>query len=181
MSYNSANRTVTITPTAALENSASYTIYVVGGSVGVQDLAGNAMAQNFASSFTTASALVTSSLWSNTVTPATIDEGGAQAVELGVKFTADTNGYITGLRFYKSAANTGTHVAHLWTSTGQLLATATFTSETSSGWQQVNFVSPVAITAGTTYVASYFAPNGHFSLNRNYFGSQITSGHIKLP
>ena len=84
-------------------------------------------------------------------------------------------------QIYKSAANTGTHVAHLWTSTGQLLATATFTNETASGWQQVSFATPVAITAGTTYIASYFAPNGHFSYNRNYFGSQITSGHIKLP
>ena len=36
----------------------------------------------------------------------------------------------------------------MWTSTGQLLATATFTSETGSGWQQVNFDAPVPITAG---------------------------------
>ena len=28
------------------------------------------------------------------------------------------------------------------------------------GWQQVNFATPVAITANTVYVASYFAPNG---------------------
>ena len=34
-----------------------------------------------------------------------------------------------------------------------------------TGWQQVTFATPVAITANTTYVASYFAPNGHYSLN----------------
>ena len=62
------------------------------------------------------------------------------------------NGYITGIRFYKGSGNTGTHVGHLWTSTGTLLATATFSNETASGWQQVNFATPVAITAGTTYV-----------------------------
>ena len=38
---------------------------------------------------------------------------------------------------------------------GTLLASATFTNESASGWQQVNFSNPVPITAGTTYVASY--------------------------
>ena len=35
--------------------------------------------------------------------------------------------------------------------------------ESASGWQQVNFSSPVAIQPNTTYVAAYFAPNGHYS------------------
>ena len=88
----------------------------------------------------------TYSLFDNGGTPAAIDSGDGQAIEVGVKIRSDVNGYITGLRFYKSAANTGTHTAHLWSSTGQLLATATFTSETASGWQQVNFATPVAIS-----------------------------------
>ncbi len=96
-------------------------------------------------------------------TPATIDSGDTSSVELGVKFTADTSGEITGIRFYKAPTNIGTHMASLWTSTGQLLATATFTNESASGWQTVLFSNPVAITAGTTYVASYFDPDGHYS------------------
>ena len=106
------------------------------------------------------------SLWSNSPTPSIVDSGDKQAVELGIKFTSDVNGQITGLRFYKSAANTGTHTAHLWSSSGQLLATATFTGETASGWQQVNFATPVAITAGTTYVASYYTTKGRYSVDR---------------
>ena len=96
-------------------------------------------------------------------TPSVLDSGDGAAVELGVRFRSDVNGSITGLRFYKSSANTGTHVGHLWSNTGTLLASATFTGETASGWQQVTFPSPIAITAGTTYVASYYAPNGHYS------------------
>src|SRR5262249_34874985 len=46
---------------------------------------------------------------------------------------------------------------------------ATFTAESSSGWQQVNFANPVAIAANTTYVAGYFAANGHFSFTQNTF------------
>ena len=65
--------------------------------------------------------------------------GPDSAVELGVKFTADSNGTITGIRFYKASTNTGTHIGSLWSSTGTLLASATFGNETASGWQQVNF------------------------------------------
>ena len=45
-------------------------------------------------------------------------------------------GTITAIRFYKGPANTGPHVGHLWTNTGALLATITFSGETASGWQQ---------------------------------------------
>jgi hypothetical protein len=96
-------------------------------------------------------------------TPATIDSGDSQAIELGVKFTADVNGFVTGIRFYKAPTNTGAHTASLWTASGTRLAQATFSNETASGWQEVDFGTPIAITAGTTYVASYFAPNGHYS------------------
>src|SRR6185437_3913637 len=83
-----------------------------------------------------------------------------------------------GIRFYKSAGNTGTHVANLWTSNGALLATATFTSETASGWQQVNFPTPVAIVANAVYVASYHSMVGHYSADLNYFA---TSGVDSAP
>jgi hypothetical protein len=78
---------------------------------------------------------------------------------------------IRGIRFYKASTNTGTHVGNLWTSTGTLLASATFTGESASGWQQVNFTTPVAINADTVYVASYHTNTAHFSVNRNYFTS----------
>ena len=85
----------------------------------------------------------------STATPTTpSDSDTSAALEVGVKFKADVNGTITGIRFYKGSGNTGTHVGNLWTSTGTKLATATFTSETASGWQQVTFTTPVSITAG---------------------------------
>jgi hypothetical protein len=86
-----------------------------------------------------------------------------KSVELGVKFRSDKDGTITGVRFYKSAKNTGTHVGSLWARGGRLLAQATFTSETSSGWQEVRFAKPVAIKAGVTYVASYHTNTGSYA------------------
>jgi lysophospholipase L1-like esterase/fibronectin type 3 domain-containing protein len=109
-------------------------------------------------------------LWSDTVVPAVQQaDWDTNPNELGVKFRSDVDGYITGIRFYKGPNNTGTHVGHLWTRTGTKLAEAQFTSETVSGWQQVTLLSPVPITADTTYVASYFAPVGRYSLSTGYF------------
>jgi hypothetical protein len=85
---------------------------------------------------------------------------------------------VTGIRFYKAATNTGSHVVNLWTTGGQLLASATASNETPSGWQYATFQSPVSITAGTTYVASYFAPNGHYSHTANAFASSVDNAPL---
>ncbi len=96
-----------------------------------------------------------------------------------MKIRSDVTGYITGVRFYKGSGNTGTHVGHLWDRAGNLLATATFSGETATGWQQVSFATPVAISANTTYVASYYAPGGPLRLRLGYFAtSGVTSGPL---
>ena len=53
-----------------------------------------------------------------------------------------------------------------------------FTSESASGWQTVSFSSPVAVQPNTTYVASYYAPNGHFSASAAYFYNSPAPGPI---
>ncbi|MEU7861916.1 DUF4082 domain-containing protein [Nonomuraea sp. NPDC049141] len=117
-------------------------------------------------------------LWTPETVPATAANTDNKAVELGVKFRATSQGFIRGIRFYKGTTNTGTHTGSLWSSTGQQLATATFTNETASGWQQVEFSTPVAVIPGTTYVASYYAPTGHYAVNRNYFLAAYTNGPL---
>ena len=82
-------------------------------------------------------------------------------------------------RFYKGGtANSGTHIGNLWTTNGTNLASATFTGETDSGWQEVDFATPVPITANTIYVASYFAPMGMYSVDGEYF---VSSGVDSPP
>jgi len=96
-----------------------------------------------------------------------------------VKFRANTDGYICGLRFYKGAGNSGTHVGKLWSSTGTLLTSATFSNETATGWQQVDFPAPVPIQANTLYVASYLAPVGGYAGDTGYFAtSGVTNGPL---
>jgi hypothetical protein len=45
----------------------------------------------------------------------------------------------------------------------------TFSAESASGWQTATLSTPVAVTAGTTYVVSYLAPNGHYSATGGAF------------
>jgi hypothetical protein len=110
-------------------------------------------------------------IWASTTVPAIPDVGPDSPVELGVSFRADTNGFVRGIRFYKSSGNAGVHVGNLWTNTGVRLASAIFTGESASGWQQVNFSTPVAIAANTVYVASYHTTIGHYSANWYYFAT----------
>jgi hypothetical protein len=122
------------------------------------------------------------SLWAPDDAPAIVAFDDGQPVELGVQFTVDEAAPITGLRFYKADTNTGTHVGSLWSTDGTLLARATFTDETASGWQQVSFATPVDATPGTRYVASYHAPAGHYSVDIGYFaGGPHDRGILHAP
>ncbi|QMU31024.1 DUF4082 domain-containing protein [Adhaeribacter radiodurans] len=107
----------------------------------------------------------------------TIQNDG-QSVQLGMKFRSSVNGNVTAVRFYKQTGNTGTHIGQLYSSTGTLLAQATFINETASGWQEVNFSSPVSITANTTYVITYHSSEGHYSVNDFGFTSSIVNGPL---
>ena len=108
--------------------------------------------------------------------PTTTDSGDGSAVEVGVKFTADIPGVITGISFYKGVGNTGTHIGTLWSANGTVLAQATFTNESATGWETVLFATPVPINAGTTYVASYYTAAGHYSVDHGYFNQTYNSG-----
>jgi hypothetical protein len=88
-------------------------------------------------------------------------------------------GQVTGVRFYTSSQNTGTHVGRLWSGSGQLLAQAAFTNESASGWQQVDFPSPVPIKANTTYVASYHTGVGRYAVDEGYFNTPYTKGPVR--
>ncbi len=168
VSYNSSTFTATLTPSAALANSTTYSATISGA----QDAAGNTMS-TVPWTFTTAAAQATCpcTIFPASATPIVAADGDTRSIEVGVKFRSDQTGFITGLRFYKSSTNTGTHIGTLWGSNGTLLAQATFSGESASGWQQVSFSQPVPISAGTTYIASYHAPNGHYAADSNVFAS----------
>ena len=156
-----SNGAITGTPTAG--GTSSFTVQVRDA---------NSQTTNKVLSLTIASAPTIVTIWPSNAAPGNVDEGADNPVELGVKFKSDVAGSIVGIRFYKALANTNVHIGNLWTSNGTWLATATFTNETASGWQQVFFATPVTIASNTVYVASYHANNGHYSADANYFSGK---------
>jgi hypothetical protein len=178
VSYDDPSRTARLTPSSALAASTTYTATVSGA----RDQTGNQMTNPVTWSFTTAAAAPPGecpcSIWGASATPVTASVNDTQAVELGVRFQSSQNGYITGIRFYKGAQNTGTHLGNLWSSNGSLLASVVFTNETATGWQQATFSTPVLITAGTVYIASYHTDVGRYAEDKNYFS---TSGVVNPP
>ena len=190
VSYNASTRTATLAPNSALIGSTAYSVTVKGGATDprVKDAAGNAMVADHVWSFTTAEAGatgcsgITNTIWPGTTTPTVPADTDGQEIELGVKFRANVNGYVCGIRFYKGSLNTGPHTGTLWRSSdGQLLATASFTNESASGWQQVNFSAPVAINANDIYVASYHSSQ-YFALTAGGFLSAgVNNGPLYVP
>jgi hypothetical protein len=165
----------TFTPTTALAPSTNYTATVSGA----QNISGIPMSSPYTWSFTTGTvAQCPCSIWQNGTPTGAIDASDTTANNLGVKFQASKSGKIIGVRFYKESDNTGTHTGTLWSATGTQLATGTFSNETASGWQELDFTSPVAITAGTTYVASYHTNTGHYAATLNGLASAVTNGPL---
>ncbi|WP_345801197.1 DUF4082 domain-containing protein [Microbacterium sp. AZCO] len=96
------------------------------------------------------------------------------SVEVGTKFRVLEDGEATGLTFWKTQNNTGTHVGTLWSSTGRALAKVTFTDESTSGWQTATFSSPVDLTAGSSYTVSYLAPKGQYAATYDYKATSMS-------
>ena len=89
------------------------------------------------------------------------------AVELGVRFQADADGVhhrhplLQGRRQHRHARRQPVDRKR-----DQARPRRPFANETADRLAEVEFATPVAIDAGVTYVASYFAPNGHYALDR---------------
>ena len=167
-------RTVTLTPGAALAADAHHTV-TLSGATSTE----GAVLPTQTWGFRTAAAN-TYSLLEGEV-PVTASVNDPDAVELGMAFTPASAGTVRGVRFWKGAGNTGTHTGSLWSADGTRLAQVTFGAETASGWQTAMFDSPVPVAAGTTYVVSYYAPNGHYAATGSYFSTPRTVGPLTAP
>jgi hypothetical protein len=112
--------------------------------------------------------------------PQTAAENDNAAVELGIRFAVSQPGAVVGVRFYKSAQNSGVHTGSLWDSAGHRIATGTFSKESRSGWQTLRFSSPVTLKTGVTYVASYHTNTGYYAQQSRQFSNGKTIGNATI-
>lgn len=108
------------------------------------------------------------------------NQAGLTGIELGNKFRASVNGFVLGIRYYKTnQINGGTKIGELYSYPGGVrLGSATFVNESVTGWQTAVFATPIAITAGTTYIAAYFSPNGNYVSSTNYMTTAVVNGFL---
>ena len=177
-SFDAATRTVRYSPTAPLSYGATYRAAVEADSA-----AGVPMAAPHSWTFTVAltdpePGICPCSLWPDSATPEVASATDTGSVQLGVKFRADVDGTVDGVRFYKGPLNVGTHTGSLWTEAGTQLASVTFTAESSSGWQTAYFSTPVDVSADTIYIVSYLAPSGGYAVTSGGLGSPLDAGPL---
>ena len=170
-------KTLTFTPSSALPASTAVDV-TVGGLVSLEGSNVATQAWSFTTGSTSQGSNVT--LLGN-ATPTVAAANDTDPIELGMAFTTSEPGSVTAIRFYKGTGNGGTHVGSLWTSSGTLLGQVTFGGESATGWQTAQLSSPVELTPGQTYVVSYLAPQGRYSLTGGFFTAPVTSGPLTAP
>jgi hypothetical protein len=182
VSYVAATRTAVLTPMAPLAQQSTYSATVRGGTTDprIKDPAGNALAQDHTWSFTTAAPTAGPfAVFAPGEAPAAPRSNDGTPIELGMKFRADVDGFVAALRYYKPVGTTGTHTGNLWTANGTNLAQQVFANETPAGWQEVALTPPVPITAGTTYVVSYFSASGDYVSTAGYFTAEVGNNLVR--
>lgn len=129
-----------------------------------------------ASGADTASADTVAELPSNSDTvfgaarPASDARHSAPSIELGLRFSAQVDGAVAGLRVYRPEGRTAGQTASLWTDSGTRLAGPTIPTSTSAGWLYVALGTPVRVERDTVYVASYHTDGGYVA-DANYFST----------
>jgi hypothetical protein len=91
-------------------------------------------------------------------------ENDGTALEVGVRFRAAQSGSVSAVRLYKAFSQATTLTGRLYTNDGTLLGEGVASLPSgSTGWQQITLNEPVAVAEDTTYVASYYSPDGYYS------------------
>jgi hypothetical protein len=102
---------------------------------------------------------------------------GPWSYELGTKIRVDQDSRLIGIRYWRDAGETGTHIGRLWSASGTQLAQVTFSGESGSGWQRADFADPVTLQAGTTYVVSV-GINAAFVTTTSGLANELVSGPL---
>jgi hypothetical protein len=181
VSYDSATRTATLTPSAPLAGGTSYTARLT---TGIRSAKNVALPSDVTWQFTTNSCPCR--LFADTDTPSITGlstangrSGGPWTLELGVKVEVTQPARMTAIRFWKDPAETGAHVGRVWTTSGVLLGSTTFAGESASGWQEQALTTPLDLTPGQQYVVSV-GYNASFGMTGgSVLRNGITSGPLR--
>lgn len=123
----------------------------------------------------------TVSLLPDKAVPRTLHHRAARPLELGMRFRTTAPSEAVAVQLYQAPRLAAARTATLWSPTGRALARVTFADRGSSGLRTARFAEPVRLLPGRTYVVSYTAPTGRFSVDRRYFTQRISRGPLVAP
>ncbi|HEV7657188.1 MAG TPA: DUF4082 domain-containing protein [Mycobacteriales bacterium] len=106
-------------------------------------------------------------------------DGDRQAVTVGVVFSTAKNGTVRGVQFFRGSAQSRPSAVTLWSTGGKRLATTR--AAAGQGWVSTTFATPVPVTAGTRYVASYFTDRGSYNSDDASLAAARTVGDLAVP
>ena len=105
-----------------------------------------------------------------------------QPIEVGTRFTPDTNGWAQALWYYDTRASGGPGpVGHLWRGDGTRLAEVQFAASSGPGWKRVALAAHVPLTAGAEYVTSYAPADDFYAGSSNYFTAPFNAPPLHAP
>jgi hypothetical protein len=117
-----------------------------------------------------------------TDTPKTPVDPDTNSVTLGVQFYSTQAGTIKGVRFYRGAKSSSGYSVGIFDDTsGARLAFKSVSTEPCRSvpcWEELDFSTPLTITANKTYIATYFVKGGHYADDQQGLANQVTSGPL---
>jgi len=123
---------------------------------------------------------VVQSFFDHEVEPTTNGNSSGAAGSVGVRFIPAVNGVITSVMFPRYPGYANTQTGRLYSNTGTLLGSANFPAG-GFGWTRAEFATPIAVTAGTKYVAAVFASNTVYRVFAPFYSSAHVVGDLTAP
>ena len=181
VTYDAAASTATLTPSAPLAGGSAY---IARLTTAIRSDRGVALTSEQQWTFTTTACPCR--LFEASATPTWTDLDvangrtgtGPFSLTMGVKIRVTEPTDLQAVSFYKSPNETGTHVGRVFSQSGQLLASATFAGETASGWQTQALPTPLALSAGQTYVVAV-TMNRFFVMTSGGLANELARGPLR--
>lgn len=128
------------------------------------------------------------SLFTSQVPSSADNSDGSPGITCGISLRFATSGTVTGIRFYATTTVSGTYTGAAWTvnsaddgfgGTGTLIDSKVRpTAPTPGAWNDINFDTPVAVTAGVLYRFGVHSSAGRYVVTSGFFTSDLVNGDI---
>lgn len=123
------------------------------------------------------------SIWTHTKRPAGGASSSGLPAVLGTKFSSDSDGQVIEVSYYKSAGQLASEKMYIFTDVGVQLEEITMDpmDTGTEGWHTTTLPTPLAITAGISYVVTYFTSDTNVWTGSLYLSVEREEDVVRAP